>query len=271
MDTKLLENAYLEIERKWGDADPTYMLTLGSGWGEVIENFEIIDEIDCSVLPGIEAASVTGHAGKIIRARAGGEELIVFRGRRHLYEGVAWEPIAFPVYVARRMGVQIVLLTNAAGGIGTDLESGDLMVISDHINMLGTNPLVGPHDPYWGPRFPDQSNIYDAKLQEWMKSAAKSIGKIVHSGVYVATLGPTFETPAEIRAYQSLGADAVGMSTVPEAILANSLGMRVAGISFITNLAAGISEHPLTHDEVMEVSISEMPILRQFFKELFSG
>lgn len=269
IDTELLEKAYNMVRSEWPSTSPKYMVALGSGWSDVVESFDIAAAVDYSDIPGMGATSVAGHAGRMVLATRGGTEMLIFQGRRHIYEGVDWTPIALPVYIAKRMKVEMCLLTNAAGGIREDMKPGDLMIMIDHINMLGCNPLEGPHDPFWGPRFPDQSHVYDPELQNIMEKCGVAVERELQRGVYVATKGPTFETPAEIRACRVLGAAAVGMSTVPEAILANAVGMRVAGLSFITNLAAGILDKPLTHEEVMEVSRNEMPRLCRFFEVLF--
>lgn len=271
MDMQILDSGYAAVAERWPEARPRIALTLGSGWSEVVEAMELVDSIDYAEIPGLGSAGVVGHAGRLVRARSGAGELLIFQGRRHRYEGVGWEPIAMPVYIAKRLGVQAVLLTNAAGGCAEGMHAGDLMVVSDHINMLGDNPLSGPHDEFWGPRFPDQSELYDRSLGERLLESGAAAGSRMHRGVYLATSGPSFETPAEVRAFKAVGADAIGMSTVPAAILASAAGMRVAGLSFITNLAAGISPNPLAHEEVIAVSRREMPRLCRMFEILFSG
>ena len=205
-------------------------------------------------------------------AEAAGITTLIFQGRRHYYEGEGWTPVAVPVYVLKQLGVEWVLLTNAAGGVRDDLRPGSLMILSDHINNMGTNPLLGPHHACWGPRFPDLSNAYALPMRAALKRAAMSCGLGVGEGVYFASSGPFYETPAEIKAYRTLGADAVGMSTVPEALLANAAGLRVAGLSCITNSAAGISANPLSHEEVTETSKQTMPkmiaMISSFWKEM---
>ncbi len=268
MDMDKLRAGAEFLDERWPDAAPRMTLTLGSGWGTVVDSFELIDELDYAEIPGMGAAGVQGHAGRIAWMRTTGGELFIFQGRRHLYEGVGWTPIAMPIFLSKVKGVEICLLTNAAGGIADGLRVGDLMLIEDHINMLGGNPLIGPHDSFWGERFPDQTSVYDPALIAVAEAAAKRVGKPVAKGVYCATTGPTFETPAEVRAFKALGADVVGMSTVPEAILANACGIRVGAISFITNLAAGISPTPLTHAEVMEAASREMPKISELIVDL---
>jgi len=203
-------------------------------------------------------------------ATASGLQVLVFQGRRHWYEGVGWEPIALPVYVAREMGASCLVVTNASGGIRRDLEPGRLVLITDHINAMGANPLAGPHDPFWGGRFPDQTHVYDPELSKLLKEAAVHVGIPLTPGVYLATTGPTYETPAEVRAFETMGADVVGMSTVPEAILGNAAGMRVAGLSCVANMATGISETPLSHDDVVSAVQASQRKLATLFTEFFA-
>lgn len=230
---------------------PACAMILGSGWSGAVEAMEIDEEILYADIPGLGGTGVSGHKGRLLLGSLEGVRTMVFQGRRHWYEGLGWTPIAIPVYLARRSGASDLLLTNAAGGIAPEMQAGDLMVVRDHINMMGGNPLVGPHNPFWGPRFPDQSSIYRERLFELLAQAAEETGARVHSGIYLATSGPVYETPSEVRAFAALGADAVGMSTVPEAILANACGLRVCAISCITNMAAGIHAATLTHDAVI--------------------
>jgi purine-nucleoside phosphorylase len=261
-----LENAAETLKKQWPNSRPACGLILGSGWGDAIADFEG-DELSYEKIPGFGKTGVTGHAGKLRRTEVAGIELYIFQGRRHWYEGEGWTPVILPVYILHAMGAQTVLLTNAAGGIRSDLAPGTLMTISDHINMLGSNPLIGPYNPRLGTRFPDQSEVYSKKLQESLIRAGADA-----RGVYVATSGPTFETPSEINQFRAMGADAVGMSTVPEAILANALGMKVAGLSCICNWAAGISPAKLTHEEVNQTAAIAMPRMKNtintFIKEI---
>ncbi len=242
-----------------GDIRPDWALVLGSGWSVVLDTFTTVQEMAYADIPGLGQAGVQGHAGRLHVVSLEDSHGLVFAGRRHVYEGIGFGPIATPIYIAKSLGVTSLLLTNAAGGINPDYVPGDLMIIEDHINMMGQNPLVGPHDPFWGPRFPDQSTVYDPEIRTLMHSAAAASGHDIKQGTYLATLGPTYETPAEIRAFHHLGADAVGMSTVPEAMLANAAGLRVGGISCITNFAAGVSDQPLAHDEVLDVTEQAKP------------
>jgi purine-nucleoside phosphorylase len=238
---------------------------LGSGWGDAVEDFQGL-EIDYSKIPGFGKTGVMGHAGKLRSTVINGMEVFIFQGRRHWYEGEGWTPVILPIYLLHAMGAETVLLTNAAGGIRPNLPPGSLMVIEDHINMLGSNPLVGPHNPMLGTRFPDQTEVYSKALRDkLMKAGADACG------TYVATTGPTFETPAEIRQFKAMGADAVGMSTVPEAIVANALGMQVAGLSCICNWAAGIGGTRLTHEDVNQTAAAAMPRMQKTISLFLEG
>ncbi len=272
MNYELLEEAAQFISGRWPDARPTHGLILGSGWSEVVDSFEIKESLDYGEIPGLGKAGVVGHAGKLAWASSAGVETFIFQGRRHYYEGVGWTPIAIPIYILKKLGATTLILTNAAGGARDAMTPGDLMIIADHINNFGVNPLAGSHDPVWGPRFPDQSHVYDPGLREKLAEAGRKAGVPLTSGVYLASTGPTYETPAEVQAYKSWGADAVGMSTVPEAILANAAGLKVAGLSCITNLAAGISQVDLSHEEVTDTTQQTMPrmkkVLTAFWQEL---
>jgi len=268
----MLDKALAKVRSYFKNTGPVGGLILGSGWGDVLQSFEVIDALPYGDIPGLGKTGVVGHSGRLVLARGAGILTFIFQGRRHYYEGEGWTPVAIPLYILKQLGAQWVLLTNAAGGVRADLTPGSLMILSDHINNMGTNPLIGPHQPCWGPRFPDLSHAYDQRMRGALKSAGAQAGLHVSEGVYLAGTGPFYETPSEIRAYRTLGADAVGMSTVPEALLANAAGLRVAGLSCITNSAAGISAHPLSHEEVTETSQKTMPKMKAmiagFWKEM---
>lgn len=272
MDRKQLDQALSFIRSRWPKARPTLGLILGSGWSEVVESFTIKDAIPYEEIPGLGKTGVVGHAGRLVLAESSGIETLIFQGRRHFYEGVGWTPIALPVFLIKSLGAKAVMVTNAAGGVRADLKPGSLMIIDDHINFLGANPLIGAHDPVWGPRFPDQSEVYNTKLRKLLAQAGTAAGETLPHGVYLADSGPTYESPAEIRAFRTLGADAVGMSTVPEALLANAAGLKVVGLSCITNLAAGISKQALSHEEVTESTKQAMARMKAvvlgFWKEV---
>lgn len=231
-------------------------VVLGSGLGKVGDVLESEGgrAIAFGAIPHFPTSSVEGHKGRLLFARHEGADVLVMQGRVHRYEGYAADAVVFPVRVLRALGVDVLFLTNAAGGLGDGMAPGDLMVIEDHLNLTGGNPLSGPNDARFGPRFPDMSDTYTRALRAVVDDVAKQVGVQVTKGVYAGLLGPSYETPAEIRMLKTLGAHAVGMSTVYEAIAASHMGMRTVGISCITNLAAGISATKLDHAEVKETA-----------------
>lgn len=233
---------------------PETAIVLGSGLGAFADT--LLDAFAASYgeLPHWPAATVVGHDGRLVIGNVAGKRVAALAGRVHFYEGHDLETVVFATRVMGRLGVRQIVLTNAAGGINTSFSQGGLMIIDDHINLLGSNPLIGPNDERFGPRFPDMSEVYSARLRRIADEVASERGIPVTHGVYVATAGPSYETPAEIRFFRTIGADAVGMSTVPEAIAARHMGLEVLGISCITNLAAGVLPGPLNHDEVMETA-----------------
>jgi purine-nucleoside phosphorylase len=225
---------------------------LGSGLGAFADDIEDAEAIPYADVPGFARPTVEGHSGRLVLGRVGGVGVAVMQGRFHYYEGYALEEVTFPVRVLALLGVRSLVLTNAAGGLNNSLKQGSLMLISDHLNLIGANPLRGPNDARFGARFPDMTEVYDRAYQETAIAEAHVLGVELRRGVYAALSGPTYETPAEIRMLRALGADAVGMSTVPEAIVARHAGLKILGISCITNLAAGVSERPIEHAEVIE-------------------
>lgn len=261
IDMAVLRETYQQIQKRFPNASPKAGIILGSGWSDAVSDFTIHGTIDYSELKGLGATSIAGHAGKLLWASIDDVECYIFQGRRHTYEGTGWTPIAIPPFIVSAAGASHLLITNAAGGIRPDLHPGMLMLITDHINMMGGNPLIGPHLEEFGPRFPDQSHIYNPDFCTQIQSAASDKNIKLTEGIYLAASGPTYETPAEIQAYKRLGADAVGMSTVPEAILGNAAGLQIGGISCITNYAAGISSTPLTHEEVTQTTSKSMPLM----------
>ncbi len=254
MDIKLFDEAFASIPEAFKNASPICAMVLGSGWNTAVQQLEVIAEISYADIPNYGGATVIGHAGKLLLVRTkSGREALAFCGRRHWYEGADWEAVVMPVEIARRLGVKTMLITNAAGGIRQSLHPGDMVAIRDHLRLTDINPLRGAHNPLFGPRFPDQSAVYNPELIQMLKNVALQNGTILTDGVYAFSSGPVFETPAEIRAYGILGADLVGMSTVPEAIFASAIGMKVAAVSFVSNMAAGISPNStLSGDEVIE-------------------
>lgn len=245
---------------------PTIGLILGSGLGvlgEEIENPTIISYKD---IPYFPESTVSGHKGQLVVGTLKGKQVIVMQGRFHYYEGYSMKQVTFPVRVMKQLGIVSVIITNAAGGINKSFKPGDLMLINDHINNMGNNPLIGENDEMLGARFPDMSQVYDKAHMQLAAFCAKELGFSIQKGVYVGNSGPAYETPAEIRMLRTLGGDAVGMSTVPEATVAKHTGLRVLGISCISNMAAGILDQPLTHDEVIETTEAVKETFLQFIK-----
>jgi purine-nucleoside phosphorylase len=233
---------------------PDVAIVLGSGLGDFASQLADAAAIPYTGIPNWPATAVVGHAGTLTVGTLRGRTVAALGGRVHFYEGHDMRTVTFATRVLATMGIRRLILTNAAGGINLNFKPGTLMVMDDHINLIGTNPLVGPNDERFGPRFPDMSEVYSKRLRGIADTTAREIGLGLAHGVYVALHGPSYETPAEIRYLRTIGADAVGMSTVPEAIVARHMGMEVLGISCITNAAAGVLPQPLVHDEVMEVA-----------------
>lgn len=240
--------------RKRSSTVPEVALVLGSGLGAFADTLDAHEAIHYSEIPGIPMSKVEGHKGNLVFGKVGATPVVAMQGRAHLYEGHDAHEIVFGVRLMAKLGAKKLLITNAAGGISSELNVGDLMLLSDHINLTGTNPLLGPNVASLGPRFPDMTEAYDRTLRETAQAGAERLGFKLKSGVYAGLLGPTYETPAEIKMLQVLGAHAVGMSTVLEVIAARHMGVRCLGISCITNLAAGLSDQELDHSEVQEVA-----------------
>lgn len=236
------------------DTLPKVAMILGSGLGAVADELEDATAIDYREIPGFPVSAVEGHAGRLVFGRLEGVDVVVMQGRAHYYEGWSMKEVTFPVRVFALLGVDHLVVTNSAGGVNSTYTPGDLMIISDHLNLTGDNPLRGANEAEFGPRFPDMSDPYDAGLRELTRRVAAEQGLSVKEGVYAGVAGPSYETPAEVRMVSSVGGDAVGMSTVPEVIVANHCGIKVAGISCITNMASGITGEKLTHEEVKETA-----------------
>jgi purine-nucleoside phosphorylase len=232
---------------------PPLALILGSGFHHVLNELQVAARLSYAKIPGFPPTGVTGHAGELLVGKLGGTPVLVLSGRAHFYEGHPMEAVTFAVRALAAAGLRDLLVTNAAGGLNRAFKPGDFMVLTDHINLMGANPLRGPAQPGL-PRFVDLTQAYDPALGQLLARAGKAVRLKLRSGVYLAVSGPSYETPAEIRAFATLGADAVGMSTVPEVIVARQCGLRVAGLSCITNLAAGRSKNPLSHAEVLETA-----------------
>jgi len=231
---------------------PKIALVLGSGLGGFADAMHGATRLDYARIPHFPRSTAMGHAGRLVLGKAGGVPVAVMQGRVHYYEGYSQREVIFPMRVLARLGIQAVILTNAAGGINRDYKQGCLVVLRDHINLQGTNPLIGPNDSRFGVRFPDLTQVYSKTYQKFALQEGRRLGVEIWQGVYVALPGPSYETPAEIHYLRSIGADLVGMSTVPEVIAAAHLGIRVLGISCVTNLAAGILDQPITAEEVLE-------------------
>ncbi|MBA2734923.1 MAG: purine-nucleoside phosphorylase [Acidobacteria bacterium] len=227
-------------------------LVLGSGLGAFADDLEDSVAIPYDEIPGFARSTVEGHAGRLVLGKVEGTPVAAMQGRFHFYEGYSLAEVTFPIRVFGLLGVSSLLLTNAAGGINVAFDQGALMIISDHLNLMGVNPLLGPNDARFGTRFPDMSEVYSRDYQEIAVEEAHALGMELRRGIYAALSGPSYETPAEVRMLRTLGADAVGMSTVPEAVVARQMGIKVLGISCITNLAAGVIDQPINHEEVME-------------------
>lgn len=234
--------------------NPTLGIILGSGLGALVDIMEEKTFIPYGEIPHFPQSHVAGHAGNLVIGRIGNLVVAAMQGRFHFYEGFSMKEVAYPIYVMKLLGVRDLIVTNACGGINAGFRPGDLMLLTDYINMLGNNPLIGPNDERFGVRFPDMSEAYSRTLIAEAERAAEALGLAYQKGVYAIFSGPCYETAAEIRAYAHLGADAIGMSTVPETIAANYLGMRVLGIACITNMATGIAKEKHTHEEVMRIA-----------------
>jgi purine-nucleoside phosphorylase len=230
---------------------PSVAVVLGSGLGGFADELPDRFEILYREIPGWPASTAIGHAGKFVYGQMGGVNVAALSGRAHLYEGYSPALVTFGVRVLGLLGVKSLILTNAAGGINLALEHGGLVLMSDHINLQGVNPLAGPNEERFGPRFPDMSEVYSERFRQIAKSTGEELGITLSEGVYAALLGPSYETPAEIRYLRTIGADLVGMSTVPEAIVANHMGLKILGISCVTNMAAGILAQKVNHEDVL--------------------
>lgn len=270
MDSQKIQTAAEFLKEKYRN-QPKIGLILGSGLGVLADEIENPVKIPYQEIPGFPVSTVEGHAGQLVFGVLNGVEVVAMQGRFHFYEGYSMDKVTFPVRVMKAIGVEILIVTNAAGGVNESFSAGDLMIIKDHINFTGTNPLIGPNDANFGVRFPDMSGAYTKELRSLAKDVAARLGLEVKEGVYFGFSGPVYETPAEIRMVRVLGGDAVGMSTVPEVIVARHSGMKVLGISCISNMAAGILDQPLTHDEVIETTERIKANFLLYIKEIVKG
>ncbi len=258
------------IREKTGGFIPETGIILGSGLGDFADGFNSVS-IPYQDIPGFEKSNVQGHKGRLVFAEINGKKVVMMQGRYHFYEGYSMQTLTFPVKVMRKAGAQKLIVTNAAGAVNPNFAPADLMFITDHINFTGTNPLIGKNDDTLGVRFPDMSEIYSKRLIAIAENSAKKLNINCQKGVYAATTGPSYETPAEIKMLRILGADAVGMSTVPETIVANYSGMEVLGISCITNYAAGVSKKTLNHNEVIETANKVKVIFKSLLSDIIAS
>ncbi len=263
----MLDEAVAHVRERAG-VEPAVGVILGSGLGGLADEVEGGVAIPYSEIPGWPASTAVGHAGLLVVGTVGGVPVAVMRGRAHLYEGVGADRAVYGVRVLGQLGIRTLVVTNAAGAVNESFQPGMLVLISDHVNLLGTSPLVGPNDDAVGPRFPDMSDAYDPALRAAARDAAGRLGIEVGEGVYAAWLGPQFETPAEIRFMRAIGGDLAGMSTVPEVIAARHAGIRCLGISVVTNMAAGVVAGKLGHEDVLAVGAEAQPRLTALLREL---
>lgn len=264
-----VENAARTIRARASD-EARIAIVLGSGLGAFAEEFHDAVRLPYREIPGFVSSTAEGHAGSLVIGKVENVPVLAMQGRVHYYEGYSLEEVTFPIRTFKLLGINTLILTNAAGGVDVQLNQGALMVISDHLNLMGVNPLRGPNDERFGPRFPDLSEVYSRELQELVIEESRALGITTRRGIYAALAGPSYETPAEIHMLRAFGADAVGMSTVPEAIVARHMGMKVLGISCITNMAAGISENPINHAEVMETGQRVREIFTQLLRRVIA-
>jgi len=248
-----VQRAASVLRTRWGHV-PDVAVVLGSGLGDFADSLQSAVVLPYGDIPHWPMSRVVGHQGRLAMGQASGKLVAALSGRAHSYEGHDLRTVTFPVRVLAAVGVKVLILTNAAGGINTRFAPGDLMAIDDHLNLMGNNPLIGPNDERFGVRFPDMSTVYSARLRQLADETAAALQLTLRHGIYAGCHGPSYETPAEIRYLRLIGADAVGMSTVPEAIVARHMNVEVLGISCITNLAAGVLPQPLNHDEVLETA-----------------
>lgn len=263
--TDRIETCMVEVRKKT-DFVPRVALILGSGLGDLAEQIDIADIIDYTDIKGFPQSTVAGHKGRFVFGYIEKTPVVIMQGRVHYYEGYSMEDVVLPIRLMHAMGAEILFLTNAAGGIGEGFKCGDLMLITDHISCFVPNPLLGKNEDTLGVRFPDMSEVYDSEMRDIIRLASQEIGVDLKEGTYIQLTGPSYETPAEIRMCKILGASAVGMSTAVEAVAANHMKMKICGISFISNLAAGISPEPLSHEEVKAAADEVAPKFQALVK-----
>ena len=263
----VLDNAVEYIRDKIKSYSPEIGIILGSGLGDLADEYCGI-ALSYSEIPGFEASTVSGHKGRLVFAKISGKKTVMMQGRFHFYEGHSIQKVVFPIKVMKKLGVKTLIVTNAAGGVNSEFKPADLMIITDHINHMGVNPLIGLNDDTMGERFPDMSEVYTNEYVKLVENVGNKLGITLQKGVYMAFPGPSYETPAEVRMARVIGADAVGMSTVPEAITASWAGMKVIGISCICNSAAGVSTVGLSHDDVIQAANTAKDKFKKLVKEI---
>lgn len=269
MDKSIIQKSAQFLKSKFQHT-PEIGLILGSGLGVLADEIENPTKIPYNEIPEFPVSTVEGHEGQLVFGTLQGKTVVAMQGRFHYYEGYSMDKVTFPIRVMKELGVKTLIVTNAAGGINESFEPGDLMVITDHINNTGQNPLIGPNDADLGVRFPDMSKAYSKDLRQLAKKVAADLQINLKEGVYIGNTGPSYETPAEIRMLRTMGGDAVGMSTVPEVIVARHAKLNVLGISCISNMAAGILDQPLTHDEVIETTEKAKANFLAFVKQIIN-
>ncbi|MBL7555011.1 MAG: purine-nucleoside phosphorylase [Bdellovibrionaceae bacterium] len=273
MKNQVLDNLTEAVKyiRSQTSMKPQIGVILGSGLGAFVDQVQISCKISYNDIPHFMSTTVEGHKGNLIFGTLGNKNVVILQGRNHYYEGHSMESVVFPTRTLALLGIETLLLTNSAGGFGDTMQAGDFMIIEDHINLMGINPLMGPNIKELGPRFPDMTEAYDPSLITTMEKIFQQTSTRYHKGIYCGVSGPTYETPAEVRYLKLIGGKAVGMSTVPEAIAANHLGLRVGALSCITNLAAGISRQKLSHEEVTETAKKVEQKFSSFMKQLIES
>ena len=263
----MLNSAVEYINKCTNNFKPEIGIILGSGLGELADEY-CIEALSYSEIPGFEASTVSGHKGRLVFAEINNKKVVMMQGRFHFYEGHSIQKVVFPIKVMKKLGVETLIVTNAAGGVNADFKPSDLMIITDHINFMGVNPLIGLNDDTMGERFPDMSEVYTPEYVSLVQKAGEDFGIELQKGVYMALTGPSYETPAEVRMARTIGADAVGMSTVPEAIVASWAGMKVIGLSCICNSAAGVSTVGLSHADVIKAADDAKVKFKSLVKEV---
>ncbi len=261
-----LQNCY-ESVRKKTDFVPKVAIVLGSGLGKFADEIDVVEKVSYTEIEGFPTSTVPGHEGRFVFGYIDKVPVVCMQGRVHYYEGYPITDVVLPIRLMAKLGAEYLFLTNASGGINRDFKAGDFMMLTDHVSVFAPNPLIGPNIDEIGTRFPDMSSVYNPILQDIIMSVADDFDISIQKGVYAQLTGPSFESPAEIRMLSKLGVDAVGMSTVVEAIAANHMGMKICAISCVCNLAAGICETPLTHDEVQEAAAKAAPLFKQILRE----